>query len=94
MRWSIWAVTICAGCQAASPITARMTAVRATPLSPIVIQPPPPFCTRTLGLAACFAYPESLPDHPSGWGDTPVRPFQPKLSWWEQVKRYWEPDIF
>jgi len=35
---------------------------------------PPParrFCTRTLGLAECFADPQSLPDHPAELGDGP-----------------------
>jgi len=30
---------------------------------------PPPFCTRTLGAAQCFADPASLPDHPSPLAD-------------------------
>jgi hypothetical protein len=33
---------------------------------------PPPFCTRTLGVAECFADPASLPDHPSGVADAPA----------------------
>ena len=42
---------------------------------------PMPFCTRTLGLAQCFADPASLPDHPSGLGSFPIRVhrLQP---WW------------
>jgi hypothetical protein len=31
----------------------------------------PPFCTRTLGTAECFADPSELPDHPSGVADSP-----------------------
>ncbi len=31
----------------------------------------PPFCTRTLGAAECFADPSALPDHPSGVADAP-----------------------
>ena len=36
-------------------------------------EPPPPeqpFCTRTLGMAECFATPATLNDHPSPWGDS------------------------
>jgi hypothetical protein len=32
---------------------------------------PPPFCTRTLGMADCWRDPASLPDHPSALGDGP-----------------------
>ncbi len=32
---------------------------------------PPEFCTRTLGVAECFAHPELLPDHPAGVADGP-----------------------
>ena len=32
---------------------------------------PPPFCTRTLGMANCWRDPASLPDHPSELGDGP-----------------------
>jgi hypothetical protein len=32
---------------------------------------PPPFCTRTLGVAECWQDPASLPDHPSALGDGP-----------------------
>lgn len=32
---------------------------------------PPPFCTRSLGLANCWRDPASLPDHPSELGDGP-----------------------
>ncbi len=32
-----------------------------------------PFCTRTLGVAECFAEPASLPDRPAPLGDMPVR---------------------
>jgi hypothetical protein len=38
----------------------------------VVVAPPPvppPFCTRTLGVAQCFTDPASLPDHPAGLGD-------------------------
>ncbi len=38
-------------------------------------EPPPPqapFCTRTLGMAECFADPASLPNHPASLGDGPV----------------------
>jgi hypothetical protein len=33
---------------------------------------PQQFCTRTLGMAECFAEPATLADHPSAWGDAPV----------------------
>ena len=32
---------------------------------------PPPYCTRSLGLADCWRDPASLPDHPSELGDGP-----------------------
>ena len=35
--------------------------------------PPQPFCTRTLGVAECFADPAALLDRPTPIGDTPVR---------------------
>jgi hypothetical protein len=38
-------------------------------------EPPPPdrqFCTRTLGMAECFADPASLPNHPASLGDGPA----------------------
>ncbi len=35
--------------------------------------PPQPFCTRTLGMAQCFADPAALPDRPAPLLDTPVR---------------------
>jgi hypothetical protein len=38
------------------------------------LEPPPealPFCTRTLGVAECWRYPASLPDHPRDLGDVP-----------------------
>jgi hypothetical protein len=33
---------------------------------------PQQFCTRTLGMAECFAEPATLNDHPSAWGDAPA----------------------
>ena len=35
--------------------------------------PPPRFCTRTLGMAECFADPAFLPDHPAPLADGPSR---------------------
>jgi len=32
---------------------------------------PPEFCTRTLGVAECFADPAALPDHPGQLADGP-----------------------
>jgi hypothetical protein len=32
---------------------------------------PPPYCTRSLGLANCWRDPTSLPDHPTELGDGP-----------------------
>jgi hypothetical protein len=32
---------------------------------------PPPYCTRSLGLADCWRDPASLPDHPRDLGDVP-----------------------
>ncbi len=32
---------------------------------------PPPFCTRSLGVANCWQDPGSLPDHPPSLGDGP-----------------------
>jgi hypothetical protein len=54
------------------------------------LYPPPPFCTRTLGMASCFADPASLTDHPSSLGDTPYRPVQPALPWWRKVTNHWD----
>jgi hypothetical protein len=34
---------------------------------------PPEFCTRTLGVPACFRDPAFLPDHPSPIADGPAR---------------------
>ncbi len=44
--------------------------------------PPQPFCTRTLGVAQCFADPASLPDHPAELVDTPVREHVACIPWW------------
>ncbi len=33
--------------------------------------PPPVFCTRSLGAVDCWAYPATLPDHPTPVADTP-----------------------
>jgi hypothetical protein len=41
-----------------------------------------PFCTRTLGMAECFADPAGLPDRPQGLGDTPVRVHREARPWW------------
>ena len=41
-----------------------------------------PFCTRTLGIAECFADPAALLDHPSQLGDVPVRVHRPAAPWW------------
>jgi hypothetical protein len=51
----------------------------------IVARPatPQPFCTRTLGLAECFADPGSLPDRPAPLGDMPQRLQPPPLPWWD-----------
>jgi hypothetical protein len=40
---------------------------------PLEAAPPSPtFCTRTLGMAECFADPTTLADHPSPLGDAPA----------------------
>ncbi len=44
--------------------------------------PPQPFCTRTLGLAQCFANPALLPDRPAELADTPARQHVTCLAWW------------
>ena len=43
---------------------------------------PMPFCTRTLGMAECFADPTSLPDRPANVGDMPVRVHRLPTPWW------------
>jgi len=58
--------------------------------STAALYPPPPFCTRTLGMASCFADPASLPDHPTSWGDTPYRPIQPPIPWWQKITNHWD----
>ncbi len=59
------------------------------PINTAAFYPPPPFCTRTLGMASCFAEPAALPDHPVSWGDTPYRPVQPPVPVWKRVASYW-----
>ncbi len=40
----------------------------------VVSRPAPqPYCTRTLGVAECFADPGALPDRPAELADTPLR---------------------
>jgi hypothetical protein len=72
-------------------LTLTLTACSADPARPsrLALEPPPPFCTRTLGMASCFADPAALPDRPSSWGDTPHRPLQPPTPWWQRVADYW-----
>jgi hypothetical protein len=65
-------------CQASSGLT-----------STAALYPPPPFCTRTLGMASCFADPSALPDHPASYGDTPYRPIQPPIPWWQKIANHW-----
>ncbi len=49
-----------------------LIAACAAPASVVAKPPPlPEFCTRTLGVAQCFANPELLPDHPAGLADGP-----------------------
>jgi hypothetical protein len=80
MRWMIGFVMMLAGCQAGPEPSHR---------SMVLAAPPPPFCTRTLGMAECFADPLGLPDHPSDLGDTPIRPVQPPEPWWKKIEDYW-----
>lgn len=47
-------------------------------------QPAMPFCTRTLGVAECFADPENLPNRPSPLGDIPVRVHRVP-PWWRAM---------
>ena len=71
-----------------------LDACQATPSRRVaVVQPPPPFCTRTLGAASCFADPAALPDHPLSWGDTPYRPIQPPTPFWQRVQGYWNDPV-
>ncbi len=44
---------------------------------------PQPFCTRTLGVAECFADPAALPDRPEPLADTPVRVHVACRNWWQ-----------
>ena len=44
--------------------------------------PPQPFCTRTLGVAQCFADPASLPDRPAELVETPSREHVACAPWW------------
>ncbi len=78
MRWPLIIIASLAACQPAP-----------APKGVVALVPPPPFCTRTLGMAECFADPVLLPDHPAGWGDTPVRPIQPPIPWWQKVTDHW-----
>ena len=58
--------------------------------------PPQPFCTRTLGVAQCFADPGALPDHPRELLDTPVREHVECVPWWRDggvVCAYGQPDL-
>ena len=41
-----------------------------------------PFCTRTLGVAECFADPKALLDRPMPLGDMPVRLHQQPAPYW------------
>ena len=41
-----------------------------------------PFCTRTLGVAECFADPAALLDRPAPLGDMPVRVHVIDRRWW------------
>ena len=41
-----------------------------------------PFCTRTLGVAECFADPAALLDRPAPLGDMPVRVHVIDGRWW------------
>ena len=41
-----------------------------------------PFCTRTLGVAECFADPGALLDRPAPLGDMPVRVHVTDRRWW------------
>ena len=60
MRWVLACVLGLAGCSPGGRVVASEMA-------------PQPFCTRTLGVAECFANPEALTDRPTRVGDTPVR---------------------
>ena len=80
MRWLLatW-LSLLAACQPAP-------SHYATPAGPPA---PPRFCTRTLGVAQCFANPDSLPNHPSPLadGETALSPAQEKdraaaARWW------------
>jgi hypothetical protein len=79
MRLMMGMLVVLAGCAAKPP--EKTAAVR---------EAPPPFCTRTLGVAECFTDPAALPDHPSPLMDTPVRPVQPPVPWWKKVADHWD----
>ena len=49
----------------------------------ISVAPPQPFCTRTLGVAECFADPSALLDRPAELADTPVRGHVACRRWWQ-----------
>ena len=82
MRWMVLAAGL-AGC---------------APSGAVVVSglPPQPFCTRTLGVAQCFAYPAALPDHPHALLDTPVRAHVECAPWWFEgglVCAWAQPDL-
>lgn len=78
MRWMMSFLFLVAGC-AGTPATAVVSR-----------EPPPqPYCTRTLGVAECFADPAALPDHPDQLMDTPVRAPAPAVPWWKKVADHW-----
>jgi hypothetical protein len=76
MRRALGLLLLLAGCQTPSNEAAQHSAVPA----------PEPFCTRTLGMAECFADPAALPDHPAPLADgrTTPNPAQEKdaKAWW------------
>ncbi len=60
MRYLLFcSVLVLAGCEPASKAG----------VAAVVVPPPQPFCTRTLGVAQCFSDPASLPDQPPGLAD-------------------------
>jgi hypothetical protein len=69
-------------------VVALAGCARHAPARLVVSQPEVamPFCTRTLGVAECFADPAVLPDRPVGLGDMPVRVHALPEPWWRVLE--------
>ena len=69
----VWATLGALGVSACAPQAAPVISAPAYAM---------PFCTRTLGVAECFADPAALLDRPTPLGDVPVRVHPPAAPWW------------